>query len=290
MSKARASGRRKISMVPKATALTIAGSDPSGGAGLQADLKTFQQAGVFGTSAVTLITVQNTQGVTRVEMLSPQLVREQIRAVLSDIPPRAIKVGALGTSEMVRVVAEELKACTCPIVVDPVLVSKHGHSLADDDAVQTFRTSLLPLATVVTPNRLEAERLTGIVLNSNEACRRAIEALRTAGVRYPLIKAGLVDDVARHWLGLPHVDKQIDGAWLDKTGVHGSGCVLAAAMTAAFALGCRDVSAITAYAIEETFSAIAINTRLGLGIHPVDVRVMRRDPFEFLPGDGSGSP
>ncbi len=144
---------------PGATALTIAGSDPSGGAGLQADLKTFQQAGVFGTSAITLLTVQNTQGVSRIETLDPELIRQQIRAVLSDIPPRAIKVGALGTVEIVRAVASEIEAVECPVVVDPVLVSKHGHPLADEDVVDAYRTELLPLATFVTPNRLRRRAL-----------------------------------------------------------------------------------------------------------------------------------
>ena len=116
-----------LRITPSATALTIAGSDPSGGAGLQADLKTFQQLGVYGMSVVTLLTVQNTLAVTRVHVLPPDLIQEQFLAVLSDIPPRAIKTGALGNVDVVHAVSDLLTDVTCPIVVDPVLVSKHGH-------------------------------------------------------------------------------------------------------------------------------------------------------------------
>jgi hydroxymethylpyrimidine/phosphomethylpyrimidine kinase len=264
--------KRTLRITPRATALTIAGSDPSGGAGLQADLKMFQQAGVYGMSAVTLLTVQNTQGVSRVETLNPQLVRDQIRCVLTDIPPAAIKIGALGTAEIVRVVADELQDCECPIVVDPVLVSKHGHSLADEDVEDAYRSELLPLATIVTPNRFETERLTGVKLSDADSVGEAIEILKSFGVQHALIKRGKVDGQAQHWLSLEDENHCIDGEWLDKQGVHGTGCILSAALTAAFALGDRDIARIVGYAIEQTYYAIWIDTRLGKGIHPADVR------------------
>lgn len=271
---------RTIRITPGATALTIAGSDPSGGAGLQADLKTFQQAGVFGMSAITLITVQNTYGVTQVETLDPGLIRAQIQAVLSDIPPRAIKVGALGAVEIVHAVAEELEAVDCPIIIDPVLVSKHGHSLADDDVVDAYRNVLLPLATFVTPNRFETERLTGMTLLSADAVCEAIASLKSFGVQYPVIKRGRVDDKAQHWVGLAEVNHCFEVEWLDKTGVHGAGCILSAAITAALAMGLRDVNDVVNYAIEQTYYSIWIDTRLGHGIHPADVRAMQQPGAE----------
>ncbi len=143
---------------PQATALTIAGSDPSGGAGLQADLKVFQQLGVYGMSVVTLLTVQNTQAVSRVEVMSTDLILQQLDAVMQDIPPKAIKIGALGNANVVQAVGERLAKLETPIVVDPVLVSKHGHPLASDDVVDAYRKFLFPIATVITPNRLEAAR------------------------------------------------------------------------------------------------------------------------------------
>ena len=162
---------------PRAVALTIAGSDPSGGAGLQADLKTFQQLGVYGMTAVTLITVQNTQSLQRIEVLSPEMVVAQLDAVLVDIPPRAIKTGALGNAAVVQAVGERLQGVDGPLVVDPVLVSKHGQLLAGDDVMEAYRKYLLPQALLVTPNRFEAERLTGLKLDSPQRVAEAIDCL-----------------------------------------------------------------------------------------------------------------
>jgi len=137
-------------------ALTIAGSDPSGGAGIQADLKTFHQFGVYGEAVITLLTVQNTVRVSRVEVMPPELVIEQLRAVLEDIPPGAAKTGALGSAAMVRAVAQAAEGFRFPLVVDPVMVSKHGRPLLPEDAVETIRRELLPHAALVTPNVPEA--------------------------------------------------------------------------------------------------------------------------------------
>ncbi len=167
--------QHSLSIQRDAVALTIAGSDPSGGAGLQADLKSFQEYGVFGMSVVTLITVQNTQAVSRVELLPIDLVVEQLDAVLVDIPPRAIKLGALGSAALAEALAARLRTISVPIVVDPVLVSKHGHALANDDMVATFVKQIVPLATVITPNRFEAERLLGRAIASPD------DALTAAG-------------------------------------------------------------------------------------------------------------
>src|SRR3954464_12319672 len=161
-------------------ALTIAGSDPSGGAGIQADLKTFHQFGVYGEAVVTLITVQNTTTVSRVEMLPEDLVHEQIAAVVSDIPPNAAKTGALGTPAMVRAIARAAAEFHFPLMVDPVMVSKHGAALGGGAWEE-----LLPFAALVTPNLPEAEALTGTT-----DMRRSAERLVAMGARAALIKGG----------------------------------------------------------------------------------------------------
>jgi hydroxymethylpyrimidine/phosphomethylpyrimidine kinase len=143
-----------------AVALTIAGSDPSGGAGIQADLKTFQRFGVYGEAVITLITVQNSIAVSRVETLDPDLIAQQVHAVVSDIPPAAAKTGALGSAEIVEAVAELAVSFPFPLIVDPVMVSKHGARLLPSEAEDALRRKLLPRAFLITPNIQEAEFLT----------------------------------------------------------------------------------------------------------------------------------
>lgn len=259
-------------------AMTIAGSDPSGGAGLQADLKTFQQLGVYGMSAVTLITVQNTQGVRQVQVLDPDLVAAQIDAVLDDIAPQAIKTGALGSAAVVRVVASRLTRIGCPVVVDPVLISKHGHALASDDTVAAVREQLLPLATWVTPNRMEAESLTGIAFDHESAGERVVERLQSLGVPHPLVKVGKSDSKAIHWLGEAGQVSEIAVPWKEEANLHGSGCVLAAALTARLALGdCQAIEAAR-FAVDQTSRAIGSPYRQGTGIYPADVLALEAQP------------
>jgi hydroxymethylpyrimidine/phosphomethylpyrimidine kinase len=264
-----------VTIYPRAVALTIAGSDPSGGAGLQADLKTFQQLGVYGMSVVTLITVQNTQVVRRVEVLSAGLVLDQLEAVLTDIPPGVIKTGALGNAEMVRSVSERLQNVECPIVVDPVLVSKHGHLLADDDVVEAYKKFLLPQAWLVTPNRFEAERLTGVSLEGPEQISEAIHRLEHLGARHVLIKLGAVEGQAQHMLSLATHNAELVVPRLPEGNTHGAGCVLSAAIAAKVALGETDVKQAVLFGIQRTLDAIHCNTQLGHGIHPVETRVMQ---------------
>src|SRR5579862_7613023 len=147
--------------MPPPVALTIAGSDPGGGAGIQADLKTFHQLGVYGTSAITLITIQNTTRVSLVQTLDPALVAGQIDAVLEDLPPQAAKTGALGTAFTVEVVASRWQGrpSDCPLVVDPVMIGKHGAPLIDENARTALRDLLLSKAALVTPNLYEAAEL-----------------------------------------------------------------------------------------------------------------------------------
>src|SRR6202789_840452 len=169
-------------------ALTIAGSDPSGGAGLQADLRTFHQFRVYGTTVVTLITVQNTLRGSRVETLDAGLVGEQIDAVLQDLPPGAVKTGALGTAAIVEAVASRNFAC--PLVIDPVMIGKHGAQLMDADARSALRRLLLHRASLVTPNLDEAAELAGFEVRDSEAMREAAKRIADFGVQSVLIKGG----------------------------------------------------------------------------------------------------
>ncbi len=246
-----------MSAVP--TALTIAGSDPSGGAGIQADLKTFHRLGVYGQSAVTLVTAQNTCGVTAVHLLPAALVLAQIDAVLGDIGAGAIKTGALGSPELIRAVAERLAASPVPLVVDPVLVSKHGHPLAGPEAVAALR-ALLPLATVVMPNRHEAAALTGRRVGSADEARDAAQALLDDGVRAVLMKGGggEADDLLLTADGAV----VLPGLHLATRNLHGTGCTFSAAVAAGLA---RGLPLADAALHAKAFIAHAIVTAPGLG-------------------------
>jgi hydroxymethylpyrimidine/phosphomethylpyrimidine kinase len=250
-------------------ALTIAGSDPSGGAGIQADLKTFHQFGVYGEAVITLLTVQNTRGVARVEVMSPDLVRDQIAAVLEDMPPDAIKTGALGSIDVVRAVADCARDFACPLVIDPVMISKHGAPLLPDEAVAIVREELLPRATLVTPNVPEAEALTGLKIRTLDDVRRAACAIRAMGARSVLIKGGHLEGDA--------TDILYDGtAWTDFPSpriatrhTHGTGCTYSAAITASLAAGLPLAEAV-ARGKRFIHEAIRTNPGLGRGAGPVN--------------------
>jgi hydroxymethylpyrimidine/phosphomethylpyrimidine kinase len=263
-----------VSIRTSATALTIAGSDPIGGAGLQADLKTFQQYGIYGMSAVTLITVQTTTGVMAVEVMRPELVVAQVNAVLDDVSPRVIKVGALGNAAVVEAVGNRLKDVDCAIVVDPVLVSKHGDSLAGDDVVDAYKEFLLPHATVVTPNRFEAEKLTGGSLDDEQNIVGALRDFHEIGTRMVLLKLGADGDERSHWMGDRDAAacSELRSPLLDAKNTHGSGCVLSAAIASAIAMGAPDLQQAVQFGIEQAFQAISIGCDYGKGIPPVDVR------------------
>jgi hydroxymethylpyrimidine/phosphomethylpyrimidine kinase len=242
-------------------ALTIAGSDPSGGAGIQADLKTFHQLRVFGTAVISLVTVQNTTRVSRVEMLDPKLVAEQIEAVLEDIPPQAAKTGALGNAAII----EALAGCNlrCPLVVDPVMISKHGAPLLDEEAVAAMRHLLLPKASLVTPNLHEAAALAGIPVES-------ISQMRAAAIRIAEFSRGSVLIKGGHLAGGDALDLLLhDGAFtefpaprIDTPHTHGTGCTYSAAITAFLARGCGMVEAVRR---AKVFIQSAIESAPGLG-------------------------
>lgn len=245
-------------------ALTIAGSDPSGGAGIQADLKTFHQFGVYGEAVITLLTVQNTTRVSRVECLAPAFVIDQLNAVLEDIPPQAAKTGALGNAEIVEAVAEAAKSFRFPIVVDPVMISKHGAALIAPDAAESVKRKLIPVATLVTPNLPEAEALTG-----TSEPRRAAEQLLRLGAQAALIKGGHAKDNATDYLLCPDGWYEFPAPHIDTPHTHGTGCTYSAAITACLAQGVPLADAVArakAYIME----AIATNPGLGLGHGPVN--------------------
>ncbi len=267
---------KTLTLSPRATVLTIAGSDPSGGAGLQADLKTFQQLGVYGMSVVTLVTAQNTQGVQHVEVLSTKLVKAQFDAVVNDIPPRVIKTGAMGSASLVRMIGECLDEMSCPLIVDPVMVSKTGDSLVTDDVVQAYKDHLLPQAFLVTPNRFEAERLTGLKLIDEDAVAQAIHRLQEFGCKHVLIKLGEIDGQSQHVLSLEDENVGILVPRLAATNTHGTGCILSAAIAAKIALGESDIREAVLFGIHRTYEAIHVNTELGKGIHPAEIRAISR--------------
>jgi len=250
-------------------ALTIAGSDPSGGAGIQADLKTFHQFGVYGEAVVTLLTVQNSVRVSRVEVMPISLVLEQIDAVLEDIPPAAAKTGALGSAEMVRAVARAAGAFRFPLVVDPVMVSKHGLPLLPETAAAAVREELLPRATLVTPNLPEAEALTGMTIRSLNDMRRAAERICEMGARAVLIKGGHLDSGATDVLYDGAEWREFAAARIDTRHTHGTGCTYSAAIPAGLASGLTLVGAIER-AKRFIHEAIRSNPGLGHGCGPVN--------------------
>lgn len=247
-------------MIP--VALTIAGSDPSGGAGIQADLKTFHQFGVYGEAAITLLTVQNTRSVTRVEVMPPSLVVEQIRAAVGDIPPGAAKTGALGSADVVAAVAIEAKGWTFPLVVDPVMISKHGAPLMAEAARNAVRDLLLPVTTLLTPNLHEAASLTGIPVENPEAMRDAAQRLCDMGCRSVLLKGGHLAGDALDILLHDGEFHELRAARIDTPHTHGTGCTYSAAITAELAKG---VSIPEAVRRAKAFITRAIGTSPGLG-------------------------
>ncbi len=250
-------------------ALTIAGSDPSGGAGLQADLKTFHQFHVFGQAVVTLVTVQNTLGVRQVEMMPADLVTRQIRALLDDFPPHAAKTGALGNVEVVLAVARCSLDFEFPLVVDPVMISKHGAPLLSADAVDSIRAALLPRAALVMPNLAEAAALTGRAVDSVAQMRDAARALTDLGAHAALVKGGHLDGDAVDVLFDGRVWHEFLAPRVPTRHTHGTGCTYSAAVTAGLAAGMDLVAAVTR-GKEFVTRAIETNPGLGRGAGPLN--------------------
>ena len=256
---------------PPPVALTIAGSDSGGGAGIQADLKTFHAFGVFGCSAVTAVTAQNTLGVHAVHPVPGEVVRAQIDAVVADLAPAAVKTGMLATAHLVRAVAAGIRHHGLSrYVLDPVMVSSTGHQLLAPDAVDAVRTELIPLAAALTPNAHEAAILTGRPIEGPEDLEAAGRELLRMGARAALVKGG-------HLRGVEAVDvlitDEVQRVWsrprLETTAGHGTGCTLSAALAAGLASGRSLLDAADA-AVDFVVRALGSAPGLGAGHGPVN--------------------
>lgn len=220
------------------TALTIAGSDCSGGAGIQADLKTMTMNGVFGMSAVTALTAQNTTGVTGISEVSPDFLRQQIDMVFQDIRPDAVKIGMVSSAGLIEVIAERLSAYQAEnIVVDPVMVATSGSSLIETDAVATMKEKLLPLATLVTPNIPEAEILSGLTVRNEEDMLAAAKAISESRGCAVLVKGGHNINDANDLLYSQGQARWFYGKRIHNPNTHGTGCTLSSAIASNLAKG-----------------------------------------------------
>lgn len=223
-------------------ALSIAGSDSSGGAGIQADLKTFSSLGVYGTTAITAITAQNTQGVHSQLAIAPQMVYDQIIAVMEDLNPSVVKIGMLSNSEIVCAVAEALSQYHLPIILDPVIVSSSGHRLLSIEAQESVKERLLPLSTLITPNIPEMEALTSITLSTYKDKERAAHYLIELGAKAILLKGGHEEGDTKSdtlFLASPTGIKAttFSSQTIHTKNIHGTGCTLSAAIAAFIARG-----------------------------------------------------
>lgn len=220
-------------------ALTIAGSDSGGGAGIQADLKTFSALGVFGTSAITAITAQNTQDVTAVEPISNEVVAAQIKAVLDDIDIHAVKIGMLGSPALIETVASSLEGFEGSVVLDPVMLSKSGVALLPDDAVEALVTVLLPRATVLTPNLPEAAKILGEAeAVGDEAVLAQGQRILDLGAKAVVMKGGHAEgETCRDWLVTKDAALHLDAPRIQTRNTHGTGCTLSSAIAAELAKG-----------------------------------------------------
>lgn len=252
-------------------ALSIAGSDSGGGAGIQADLKTFQAFGVFGTTAITALTAQNTLGVTAVHAIPPEMVAEQIRVVATDLRPSACKTGMLATAELVRVVADTIEEVGLQnYILDPVMVSTSGARLLDQDAESSILERLLPLCTLVTPNLDEATVMVGRTVQDEEDMRAVARELVGRGAKAALIKGGhLVGDVVVDILFDGQEFRRWERPRIETRNTHGTGCTLAAAITAGLARGEPLVQAVEA-GLDFVHRAILEAPGLGAGHGPLN--------------------
>lgn len=242
--------------------LTIAGSDSSGGAGIQADLKTFSALATYGMSVICAVTAQNTRAVRSYQSIDPAIIGDQLDAVFSDIRVDAVKIGMLGNAEAIAMVARKLREYAPPIIVlDPVMISKSGHRLLDADAEDALAQTLIPAATLVTPNLSEAEALCGISVCDEAGMRQAAEVLRQKGARAVLVKGGHLTSSSNDLLMDEEGASVYEGERLAGRHTHGTGCSLSSALAALLARGLplRD-------AVGEAKAWVAAGIREGLEV------------------------
>jgi hydroxymethylpyrimidine/phosphomethylpyrimidine kinase len=250
--------------------LTIAGSDSSGGAGIQADLKTFAAHGVYGMSVITAVTAQNTQGVSAVQDISPEIISGQIEAIFEDIRVDGVKIGMTSQICTIKAIGEGLKQYKpSNIVLDPVMVSKSGYQLLQQSAIEELISILLPMATVVTPNIPEAEVITGIKIENILDMERAARAIYGMGARNVLIKGGHLENDATDVLFDGRSFTYLKGRRINTRNTHGTGCTLSAAIASNLAVGCSASEAVSK-AKEYITTAIENSLAIGKGVGPTN--------------------
>lgn len=270
------------------TALSIAGTDPTGGAGIQADLKTMTMNGVFAMSAVTALVAQNTTGVRAIQPSSPEFLAQQLDSVFEDIVPDAVKIGMVASAPLVRVIAQRLRhyQARC-IVVDPVMVATAGSALIEDDAVQSLVQELLPLATVTTPNIPEAEVLARMPIRTKEDMETAAASIHSAYGCAVLLKGGHRVNDANDLLWTDCGGQWFEGRRIQTPNTHGTGCTLSSAIAANLAKG---------FSLEESVrrskdylsAALAEMLDLGQGSGPMDHTLGAKAPDQWMPGSVCG--
>ncbi|MGL5694513.1 MAG: bifunctional hydroxymethylpyrimidine kinase/phosphomethylpyrimidine kinase [Peptostreptococcaceae bacterium] len=254
----------------KVPTLTIAGSDSSGGAGIQADLKTFSAIGTYGMSVITAITAQNTLGVLEVEDLSKNIIKKQIEAVFDDIYPNALKIGMVSSPEIILEIVNTLKKYNPKyVVVDPVMISKSGYSLLKPEAKETLINNLIPISYIITPNILEAEEISGIKINNVEDMKEVGREILKLGPKYVLMKGGHLEGDAVDVLIGEDVFEVFKSEKLNRKNTHGTGCTLSSAITSHLALGYDIVSAVK-LSKEYITDAIRYSFDIGSGVGPVN--------------------
>ncbi len=252
------------------TALSIAGSDCSGGAGIQADLKTFSANGVFGMSVVTSVVAENTVRVISVQNIDPKVIKEQIDAVFEDIVPDAVKVGMLNDTATMNAVAEKLCEYKPKLtVVDPVMIAKGGHALMQEDALHTLKTRIIPLAYVLTPNIPEAEAICGAEIGSIDDMKEACRYIHSLGADNVLVKGGHMTGDAIDVLFDGNKYSTFSSERIDTKNTHGTGCTFSSAIAANLAKGMNAVAAV-ANAKKYVTNAIRYSLELGHGHGPTN--------------------
>ena len=248
--------------------LTIAGSDSGGGAGIQADLKTFAANGVYGSSVITAITAQNTLGVFAIEALSPQIIEAQLEAVFSDLDISGVKIGMVADESIMKTIAAAIQKYEPKVVVvDPVMVSTTGHPLLDPDQIEALNSHLLPLATVITPNLQEAEVLLGRKITSLEEMGQAAADLADHSGAYVLVKGGHFP-VGGFSSDVLSTGEIFEREWLVTGSTHGTGCSLSSAICAQLAKG-RELSAAIQSAKDYVHEGIRLSYPIGSGANPI---------------------
>lgn len=254
----------------KIPTLTIAGSDSSGGAGIQADLKTFSVIGTYGMSVITAITAQNTEGVFDVEELSSKIIKEQIKAVCEDIPPKAIKIGMVSSPEIIKDIVDCLEEYPCEfIVVDPVMISKSGYSLLRPEAKENLIKYLIPKSYIVTPNIPEAEEISNMKIKTVEDMKKAGKLILDLGPKYVLMKGGHLEGSCVDVLMGEDIFEVFECERINKKNTHGTGCTISSAITSHLALG-YDIVESVKLSKEYITEAIRHSFDIGHGVGPVN--------------------